>query len=345
MRVLHLCPLWFPISADAHGGIETFLPGLLSTLRQHGCENTIIASGDSRTASKLLAAVPFGVSAGMERGEIWEYAAYEQNQLRLAVEHGGAFDIIHSHIGWGAYVLSSIPALRGRVLHTQHNPITPDLEWLVRQCPDLIFSAVSEFQARKLKAAGVQCCTVIPNGVDVSTFTFRPEPGEGLVFVGRMEQEKGPDLAVETARALGFPLRLAGPIVDHDFFEAYISPFLDDRIRYVGVVDHAQKDRLYGGAACALVPSRWDEPFGLVAIEAMACGTPVVALRRGALPDIVESGLTGFTVDSEADLAGAVSHAIALDRSAVRSHAQDRFEVSRSAVQYLDLYGRMLSCL
>jgi glycosyltransferase involved in cell wall biosynthesis len=339
--VLHLAPLWLPVSEDAPGGIETFLSGLLAALEKLGCRNTLIASGDSRVAAEVIAATPTHLCAQMAAGTAWEYAYYEQHQLALALQHAPAADVVHSHVGGGAYALSSVPELRQRVLHTHHNPVTADLEWFVAQHPETRFSTVSEWQARRLRDRGAKHCEVIHNGIEVSRFALAPAGRDELLFVGRMESVKGADRAVQVAVELGRPITLAGPIVDDEFFHRAVAPFLSDRIRYVGVVDHRQKRELYGQAACLLVLSRQDEGFGLVAVEAMACGTPVVALANGALPEIVEPGVTGYLAGDEADVPALVEDAARLDRGAVRARVAARFDVSAAADRYRDLYARM----
>src|SRR5918997_1363201 len=302
MKILHLAPLWFPVSQDSHGGIETFLSGLIASLEKLGCRNTLIASGDSHTVAELVSVVPLNLYAQMQVGTAAEYAYYEQHQLLLALELAADYDVVHSHLGWGAYVLSGVPGLQARVLHTQHNPVYQDQEWFIHRHPDLWISTVSKCLARKFWQQGATRCHVVQNGIKMATLTFQPHSGEGLLFLGRIEEKKGPDLAVQVARALGRPLILAGPVVDEEFFDRAIRPFLNGQIRYVGVVNHRQKTELFGQAACVLMPSRWEEPFGLVSIEAMACGTPVVALGNGALPEVVEPGRTGYVAEDDAQL-------------------------------------------
>jgi glycosyltransferase involved in cell wall biosynthesis len=343
MRILHLAPLWFPVAQDSPGGIETFLPGLIQALGKLGCHNTLIASEESRTTADLVPAVSRNICAQMEAGTVWEYAGYEQHQLLMALEQAAEFDVIHSHLGWGAYVLSQVPGIRERLLHTQHNAVTHDLEWFVRRHPDLLFSTVSEFQARKLRQQGVTRCHVIPNGIAVDAFTFQPRRGEGLLFMGRMEEDKGPVLAIRAAQAAGRSLTLAGPIVEQEWFDREIEPLLDDRIRYIGRVNHREKNELFGQAGCVLMPSVWEEPFGLVSIEAMACGTPVVALAKGALPEIIEPGVTGFLAEDEQGLPDLVTEAMKLDRGAIRARVAARFDLSVVAEQYCRLYQQIAS--
>ncbi len=343
MRILQVCPLWHPVARDAPGGIETFLAQLAPELEKLGCRVTLLASGDSRTPAELIPVVSQSLYGQMAAGTAAEYAYYEQHQLRLALGRAPEFDVLHSHVGCGAYVLSGLPGIDGRVLHTQHTPVYQDLEWFVRQHPDTWFSTVSEFQARKLWKQGATRCRAIHNGIDVADFTFKPGGAEGLLFIGRMEWAKGPDLAVQVARRLGRSLTLAGPIIEGEFFEHAVKPFLNDQIQYVGVVDHRQKNELFGQAGCVVLPFRGEEPFGLVTIEAMACGTPVVALASGALPEIVEPGLTGYLTQEEEALPALVTQAIQLDRAAIRARVTGRFDLSVAAQKYRQLYTRVAS--
>jgi glycosyltransferase involved in cell wall biosynthesis len=277
----------------------------------------------------------------MADGTAWEYAYYEQHQLFFALRLAPEFDVVHSHIGSGAYALSGVPGLGRRVLHTQHNPVTADMEWFVRRHPDLWFSTVSEFQCQKLRAQGATRCHVIHNGLNVSAFAFQPRGGGGLLFLGRIEREKGPDAAVRVARALGQPLVLAGPVLDGGYFDCEIKPFLDDRVSYVGTVDHGGKSELFGRADCVIMPSRCDEGFGMVSVEAMACGTPVVALANGALPEVIDTGITGFVTRDEGELAGLVARALELDRSAIRDRVASRFNMPVVAAAYHRLYSEI----
>ena len=338
LKVLHVCPLWFPVARDSPGGIETLLADLLAELAKLGCENTLLANAGSETDAELLPVIEGNLWDDMESGAVWEYAPYELHQVMMALQRADEFDVIHSHIGWSAYLLSALEGISERVLHTQHNEVTRDVEWFVRRHPDFRLAAVSEFQAQKLREQGAERCRVIPNGIDFAKFPFSPQGGERLVYLGRMEQEKGPDIAARVARECGRPLTIAGPMTDDEFFEEQVEPLLGDGIEYVGPVDHGQKARLLGSAACVLMPSRWDEPFGLVAIEAMACGTPVVALANGALPELVLPEINGFLAGDEGGLAALVPQAEHLDRVAIREWAERRYALSTVAARYRELY-------
>jgi glycosyltransferase involved in cell wall biosynthesis len=278
----------------------------------------------------------------MKKGTVQEYIYYEQQQLRLALAHADDFDVIHSHIGPAGFVLSGVKGWSNRVLHTIHSPVYRDLQWFVQQQPDMCVSTVSKFQADRLNEVGARNCHVVHNGIKAGAFTFDPGGGEGLLFLGRIEKEKGADIAIRVARELARPLVLAGPIVQQDYYDDMIAPFLDETVRYIGVVDHREKNKLLGNAGCVLMPSRWDEPFGMVAVEAMACGTPVVVSQQGALPEIVDPGVSGF-IAADDEMTGKVVQALKLDRAAVHRAAAAKFDVSVVAQKYYELYKSMLA--
>ena len=338
MNVLHLCPLWLPVARDSSGGIETLLAQLIPALEKLGCRSTVVASGDSDVPAELLAPVPHNLRDQMRAGTASEYLYYEQAMLRLAVDRAPGFDVLHSHLGGAGFVLSAIPTVASRTLHTIHTPVYPDMQWFVRQHPDLRLVAVSQFQANQLRAAGARRCSMIHNGVDIGAFPFEATAGEGLAYLGRMEPGKGPDLAIEVAQQLDRPLRLAGGIVDRPFFTRSIEPALGARIQYLGVLGHDAKRTFFSEAACVLVPSRHAEAFGMVAIEAMACGTPVAALAHGALPELIDPGITGYVAASEDELPACTARALELPRAAVRARVEERFDLSKTARGYLDLY-------
>jgi glycosyltransferase involved in cell wall biosynthesis len=338
VRVLHLTPLWYHTSEDSFGGIETYVPALIEALAGLGCEQTLLASGDSRTKADLVPVCEHNIGELMDAGTAWEIGPYEQHQLTLADELAADFDVIHSHLGWGGFVLSKMPSAAGRVLHTLHNEITPDVIWYVRRHPELRMTVVSRFQHQKLREAGGRHCDVVPNGIVVDRFPFSREHDGTLAFLGRIEPAKGPDLAIEVARSLGRALVLAGVITDERFFAERIEPALGDGIRYAGILDHSGKCALLADAGCTLMPSRWEEPFGLVALESQACGTPVVALRNGGLPEVIEPGVTGFLATREDRLSGLVTDALRLDRDTIRSRVSVRFGIHPVANRYLSLY-------
>jgi glycosyltransferase involved in cell wall biosynthesis len=343
MRVLHVAPLWYPTSEDSFGGIETYVPALIDALAELGCEQSLLAAGDSHTSAELIPVCERNIAALMEEGVAWEIGPYEQQQLALAVELSDDFDVVHSHLGWGGFVLSAIPRVPGRVLHTLHNEVTPDVVWYLRRHPEVRLTVTSRFQLEKLRQSGVRRSEVVPNAVVVERFPFSDRHEGMLAFLGRIEPAKGPDLAIDVARRLGRPLVLAGAITDQRFFEERIEPALGNGIRYAGILDHAAKCELLSGAACTLMPSRWEEPFGLVAVESQACGTPVVALGNGGLPELIDPGVTGFITTEEDRLAGLVTEALALDRGTIRRRVSEDFGIEPVANRYRSLYEEIAS--
>ena len=339
-RVLHIAPLWYPISPDGPGGIETLLAALLPALARGGTSVTLVAAGGSSAGVPTRAATDEGVFALMERSEAWDYALYEQQALATAAPLLDDHDVVHSHLGPAALAAGDLA--RRPFVHTVHGQVTRDVEWYAGRHPDLWWTAVSEWQAAKLRAAGARRVTVVPNGIAFERFA-PGDGGERVAFLGRMEPEKGADLAIDAARAAGRPIVLAGPVVDEAFFEERVRPRLDGDASYAGVLGHADKVELLGGSACCLMPSRWDEPFGMVAVEAMACGTPVAALGRGALADLVEEGVTGAVARSEDGLADALRRALALDRGDVRRRAAERFGIDEVAAGYRAVYDEVLA--
>lgn len=343
MKVLHLAPLWFPVAHDSAGGRETLLASLVEAQQALGIDVTVLASGDSRVSAEVIPVLPRHLFAAMEAQEAAEATYYEQQQLLLTLERAGDFDVIHSHAGWYAYSLSGVPKLGGRVLHTHHTPVWRDLEWFIRQHPDLLFTAVSEFIGRHFWQQGARHCSVIPNGIDVKTFPWSLRPQKQLVFVGRMERTKGPDLAIAAAAHAGLPLTLAGPIVDREYFKQSIEPLLNEQIRYVGQVDRQRRNQLLCESMGAVLPFRGQEGLPMVTLEAMACGTPVLALANGPLPEIVEPGVTGYLAQTEAELIQLVGKLATIDRQLVRERVAARFDITVVAQQYLTLYRQILS--
>jgi glycosyltransferase involved in cell wall biosynthesis len=324
-RVLHVCPLWQPVSPDAHGGVETLVADLVQAQVRLGWECAVVASADSRAGVPVIPAAPRGVGALYAAGEASAYAPFEHAALDAARAAAPGFDVVHCHLGPPAYALSRASGLGARVVHTLHGPADADLVRRAATSPQLRLATPFRRDAARLGARW------LPHGVALERLAPAGAPGAHLAFVGRLEAAKGPDLAIAAARATGRPLVLAGPVNDPAFYAERIAPLLDGEIQHAGVVTGAAKVRLLAGAACAVVPSRAEEAFGLVAAEAMACGTPVAALARGALAEVVEPGVTGALATDAADLPAAVRTALTLDRARVRARAVERFDIRRTA--------------
>jgi glycosyltransferase involved in cell wall biosynthesis len=283
----------------------------------------------------------------MERGLASEYEYYETCNIAEALKNSSSFDIIHSHVGCYAVplgALSSVP-----VLHTLHNPVTPDAIWLLERYPTAAVTAVSRRQIAGMPEWRRDGIRVINNGCDFDSYEFSPSPGKYLAFLGRMGPGKSPLDAIRIASKAGMPIVLAGQPLDVEeraYFSEKIEPLIDgSKVVYVGQVDHRQKCVLLKGAAALLFPIQAEEAFGLVMIEAMACGTPSIAFQRSSVEEIVDFGKTGFYSESMQALPSFVSLAAALDRQTVREHAKVRFGHERMVDEYLQAYEALLNAI
>jgi glycosyltransferase involved in cell wall biosynthesis len=251
-----------------------------------------------------------------------------------AFERADEFDVVHCHDYHFALPFSWTTATP--VVHTYHVEMGPDVLAAYASHPAVRVVAISDFQRSTL--AGLPNVSVVRHGIDTGAFPFGATGGDYLLYLGRMIEDKGPLEAIRVAAELDMPIVLAGP--GGEWFDAEVAPRVDgDRVRYVGRVDVARRNELLVGAAALLFPVVYPEPFGLVTIEAMACGTPVAATRLGAAPEIVEEGVTGSCADSPAGLAEAVSRALSLDRARVRERAVERFDYHRMVDEYEALYA------
>jgi glycosyltransferase involved in cell wall biosynthesis len=278
----------------------------------------------------------------MDKGQIDEYGYYETAALSETLRLAGSVDLIHSHINCALVPFASL--LPVSILHTIHVSMARDMMWLARRFPlpqTNLFTTVGHPQEAAL--AGIGAVATVSNGTDMAAFSLCLDPEDYLLFLGRLVPYKGPLIAIEVAKALHKPLILAGPAVDKPFFEKQLAPEIDGHlIRYVGPVQGAQKVELLRKAQGLLFPIMWDEPFGLVMIEAMACGTPVVALRRGMVHEVIIPGVNGFYGEQPVDLPPLVEHLTEIDRAQVRSSVQERFSYQRMVDEYLVLYQRLL---
>jgi glycosyltransferase involved in cell wall biosynthesis len=281
----------------------------------------------------------------MERGRAWEYEYYESCNIAEALRASDSFDIIHSHVGCYAIPLGLLS--RAPILHTLHNPITPDAIWLLERYANAAVTAVSRQQIAEVPEQRRSSIRVINNGCDFDCYEFSPSPGKYLAFLGRMGAGKSPLDAIRIANKAGMPIVLAGQPLDEEervYFKEKIEPLIDDdNVVYIGQADHQQKCALLRDAAALLFPIQAEEAFGLVMIEAMACGTPVIGFQRSSVEEVVDFGMTGFYADSMRALAAFVPRALALDRRIVRERAKERFGHVRMVDEYLRAYEVLLT--
>ncbi|MFL5749716.1 MAG: glycosyltransferase family 4 protein [Chloroflexota bacterium] len=342
MRIAQLAPTYERVPPAAYGGTELVVALITDELVRRGHDVTLYASGDSQTSARLRSVTPTAVRYGdvVDGIRHAEYFQLVNAQTCFLDGDRGEFDIIHNHAGVEGVVLAA--ESRTPVLTTNHNPFVPRIATIWDAYP-WAHNSLSAASAATYPAKGA--IPPIHHGIDVESFTFGDRPQGDLLFLGRFSPEKGAVRAIEAARRAGRRLLLAGKVdaVDAKHFAEVIEPQLDgDRIRYVGEADATEKRRLLADARALLFPIEWDEPFGLVMIEAMASGTPVLGFRRASVPEVVEPGISGFVVDDVDGLVRAIEHARDIDRRACRRRAEERFGVGRMVDDYEAAYASVV---
>jgi glycosyltransferase involved in cell wall biosynthesis len=335
VRIAVLSPVWFPVPPSGYGGIEWIVSLLADGLADAGHDVTLFASGDSRTHAKLEAVFEHAPSARIGQ-TFWEL----QHALNCFARHDD-FEVIHDHTGLMGLALGSL--LPTPLVHTVHGPVSGqpgDLyERVVRMAPKARLISLS--MSQRVARPQLPWIANVPNALDLSFYPFRRERGDYLLFLGRMSPDKGAHRAVAIALETGLPLKIAGKCAEPDeqaYFDAYVRPHLDGRREYVGEVSHGEKVELLQHARATLFPIEWEEPFGLVMIESMACGTPVIATRWGAVPEVVDHGRTGIVVGDWREMEDVLELADALDSSVMRRTVEERFTPQRMVADYVAAY-------
>ncbi|MFF4650539.1 glycosyltransferase family 4 protein [Streptomyces sp. NPDC001380] len=341
MHIAHVAPLWESVPPRAYGAVESLVAELVTAQVRDGHQVTVFASDDSKVAGTLYGA---GTAALHADPRIREPEVHRMLQLQQVRDHAREFDVVHSHVHSDTGCLA-VPALRGLavpVVHTVHCFFNEDNAPLFRRFADERYVAVSDDQRSRLP--GLNYLATVHHGIDAAAFPYRATPAgpdRYLAFLGRIRPEKGVHVAIEAARLAGLPLRIAGRVkaADRPYFEEQVLPLVDgDRVAFLGELDFPRKAALMAGAVGTLTAPLIPEPFGLVAVESMACGTPVVSLRSGAAAELVRDGVTGFLADDARQMAAAVRLLPALDRAACRRHVADGFSVRRMADGYEEAY-------
>jgi glycosyltransferase involved in cell wall biosynthesis len=338
MRVGLLCPVWFPVPPEAYGGTERVVALLADGLVDAGHDVTLFASGDSQTNARLESVFQTAPS------EWIGHTYWEMQHTVHAIRKGSEFDVLHDHTGLLGLALGV--ATDTPFCHTVHGPLTGApgrlYEDVIAISPKAKLISISMNQRKpKENLPWIANC---PNALDLSVYPFRRKPGgDYFLFLGRMSPDKGAHRALAVALETGLPLKIAAKCrepLEIRYFDEFIRPHLGELIEYVGEVGHADKVELLMGARALINPIDWEEPFGLVVIEAMACGTPVIATRRGAFPEIIDHGRTGVMVDKYRDMEdpAVLELADSLDPAELRREVEERFSPEHMVANYVAAY-------
>ncbi|NJM71088.1 MAG: glycosyltransferase family 4 protein [Scytonema sp. RU_4_4] len=340
MRIAQISPLWERVPPFRYGGTELIVQLLTDELVRRGHDVTLFASGDSITKAKLRSVHDHALRRDPS---IKEPGLYEQMMLAEVYQHADHFDIIHSHIG--AIALPYCGFVKTSTVHTIHGIFTPDNEKMYQRFAWQPFISISE--AQREPRLGLNYIHTVYNGIDLTAYPFHPEPAQPtyLAFVGRISPEKGPIEAIKIARAAGLPLKMAGKIdsVDRDYYHQQVEPLIDgEQIQYLGEVSHEEKVKLLAGAIVTLFSINWREPFGLVMIESMATGTPVIGMALGSVPEVIAHGKTGLVCHSLEEMIEAIPDAIKLSRKTCHDYVVSRFSVESMTDEYERAYKMVL---
>ena len=337
-----LAPPWITVPPPGYGGIEAVVDLLCEELVRRGHDVTLFAAPGSRSAARvrsvLDAAHPDAIGSSLHESD---HVAGAFDVIDEAAGRGAPFDVVHDHSGFTALAMSS--RVSAPVVHTLHGSLLGAMaRFYGRHAHKAHLVAISRSQDEHLPA-GVHAAAVVPNPIAVDRWPLSTQKDDYLLWIGRMDPVKGAHRAIEAARIAGRPLVLAGPVQtgQADYFRERIEPHIDGtRVRYVGEVTGAAKQHLYARASAVLMPIRWDEPFGMVMIEALACGTPVIAFPEGAAREIVVDGHNGMLVADETEMARATAHLADINPDACRESVRARYDIAIIADGYEAVYRR-----
>jgi glycosyltransferase involved in cell wall biosynthesis len=338
VRIAQVSPLYESVPPQQYGGTERVVSYLTEELVRQGHDVTLFASADSVTSARLMNGCPRSLRTWNGSVDSLAHHLVMLEQLRRQPHD---FDVIHFHIDYLHYPISRRERWPG--LTTLHGRLDiPDLQPLYDEFRDMPVVSISEDQRTPLPQANWYA--TVHHGLPEDLYALHEEPGQYLVFLGRVSPEKRVDRAVDIARRTGLPLRVAAKVdaADRQYFQAEVEPLLSEPfVEFLGEIGDHEKEALLGNAIALLFPIDWSEPFGLVMIEAMACGTPVIAWRAGSVPEVMVDGVTGFIVDDMDAAVAATSRVGALSRRRCRRVFEDRFTVERMAADYLRVYRRI----
>ncbi len=339
MRIAQVAPLYESVPPKLYGGTERVVAWLTDELVQEGHSVTLFASGDSVTRAHLVPITPQSLRLDKRvRKEIPHLMVELERVIQLASQ----FDLIHWHVDYWSFPIVRRITTPGLV--TVHGRLDlADLKAVYREYRDIPVVSISNAQREPIPWVNWQ--GTVYHGLPRDLFAFREQPGDYLVFLGRISPEKGIVEAIEIAQRAGMPLKIAAKIAreDEEYYEETVKPLLDSPlIDFIGEIEQNEKDALLGNAYAVLFPVRWREPFGLVMVEAMACGTPVIAFPGGSVREVMEEGKTGFIVEDVEEAVKALARVQGLDRRQCRRVFEERFTAPRMARDYLAIYDRVI---
>jgi len=337
MKILQIAPLWIPIPPVTYGGTELVVSWLTEELVKRGHEVTLLASGDSKTSAKLIPIWPRSLWRARPNAP---HAVFSLLYEKLARIHG-EFDIIHDHCEF--YTAPFVPFLKKQIISTVHHPMYEELIILFKKFPKINYVAISK--AQRKSAPGVNFVQTIYHGLPIKKYPFNPKPKSYLLWLSKITPEKGLAEAIEVAKKSGEKLIISGniPWEYRDYFSYRLQPLIDGKqIQFVGASHFEKKIELFQNAKTLLYPVKRPEPFGLVVIEAMACGTPVIAYREGSMSELIKDGKTGFLVKNQEEMVTALGKINKIRRIDCRRQIVKKFALEKMVNKYESLYNKIL---
>lgn len=342
MKIGIIAPLWKPVPPDGYGGTELIVSNITEELVRRGHDVTLFASGDSKTDARLIPITEKNLHSLLGCFD-WKEVSYDIVQSEIVANMSEEFSIIHNHNGFVPLAFTSF--IKPPMITTLHSSLPPEPRVLSEAFKDRYFVSISN--AQRNLAPYLNYIRTIYHGIKVEDFPFSEKDRGYLLFLGTFSPYKGPDVAIDVARKSGIPIILAGE--RRAEFEEFIKKNIEEKVDgeqviIKGELNFYEKAQLLSGAISLLMPIRWEEAFGLVIIEAMACGTPVIGFKRGSIPEVVENGKTGFIVDSTDEMINAIKKIKNISRSFCRERVENKFSVKRMVDDYERLYEEIKDC-
>lgn len=342
MKIAELGPLWKPVPPPKYGGSELIASLVTENLQKLGQNVTLFAAKGAKTKTKLVETLPkplYSLVGGFQ----WKYTEpflLEGIARAFQFIKSKNFDIVHNHIGFEALPFSSLTT--APIVTTIHSSLPPDSPVLAHALRRHYFVSISN--AQRKSTPYLNYVATVYHGIDTSAFKPNTgQPEDYFVFLGTLSPEKGADFAVKIAQKAKIRLLIAGEIRSQEFFKKSIKPYLGEKIKFLGELTHKQKNELLRNAKALLFPITWNEAFGLVMVESLASGTPVIAFKKGSVPEILDDAKTGFVVTSKPSFASAIKNVAKISRSRCRRVAEQRFDAKIMAQNYLKVFNHILN--